>query len=308
MLTALIDQTSQTCEESLSRPDLVDARSALDRAGASAADRIRIVHAVTQSASSQEEVKDLARRASDPGQADDSAALERFLLIEAALHALPTVPTLPVCEPVKELICEEFQSWTRLDEAARKAFSVGKSRFVDMCKMASLGRFPAGQFDWDMSGLPLSYLLKVSPPSLPRALFVAAAKLKGRAPVFFAHLGYRRPSLSLSEVEANRSYYRMAKSLELQPSVKGLVASSWIRSPDTHRVSPHLAWLNRVFLENGGFVAVMGPARPDCGVFVRSETRKRLYERGEFTPTIGLVIWPRREMIAWADRHPECAG
>jgi hypothetical protein len=99
----------------------------------------------------------------------------------------------------------------------------------------------------------------------------------------------------------------MARSMELQPDIKGLVASSWFRSPDTHRVSPGLAWVNTVVLENGGFVAVRGRARPDCGVFVRSPTRRRLYERGEFTPTIGLVIWPRRALLKWAETHPELA-
>ena len=52
------------------------------------------------------------------------------------------------------------------------------------------------------------------PRSLPRAIYVAAAQLKGRAPIFFAHLGYRRRGEPLSEVEANKSYYRMARSLE----------------------------------------------------------------------------------------------
>jgi hypothetical protein len=212
-----------------------------------------------------------------------------------------------VYDAVKESLCEEFQSWALLDEEVKKEFVVGRSRFVAMCKMASLRRFPAGQFDWDISGLPISYLLRVNPRVLPRAIYFAATKLRGRAPVFFAHLGYRRPSRSLSEREANKSYYRMAKSLELQPEVKGFVASSWIRSPDTHRVSPHLSWLNRVFLENGGFVAVMGPADPNCGVLVHSQTRRRLYELGEFKPTIGLVIWPRKEMIAWAKAHPKFA-
>lgn len=307
MLSALIDDTKRACEASLREPDLLQARSASERAGVGEGDRLRCAHSVTPLPSSQQEVNAWAARAAALGLESDNASLERLLLIEAALHSLPALPALRVCESVKELLCAEFQSWTCLDHPARKAFRVGTSRFVDMCWMASLRRFPAGQFDWDLSGLPLSYLLRVAPRALPRALYVAAVKLKGRRPVFFSHLGYRRPTASLTEVEANRSYYRMAKSLELQPAVKGLVASSWIRSPDTHRVSPHLAWLNKVFLENGGFVAVMGPANPNGGVFVRSDTRKRLYERGEFKPTIGLVIWPRKEMLAWAHAHPEWA-
>jgi hypothetical protein len=302
MLAALIRQTRQVCEEGLSRPDLAQASSILEQAGLKAADCLRVAGAVTQSAPSPPELRGLAGRVSASA---GTSSLERCLLLRAAVDALLALPAMPVSGPVKALLCEEFQSWARLDDNVMPEFALGRSRFVDSCKMASFRRFPAGQFDWELSGLPLSYLMRVSPRSLPRALYVTAAKLKGRAPVFFGHLGYRRPSTSLSEVEANRSYFRMAQSLELQPAVKGFVASSWIRSPDTHKVSPHLAWLNEVFLENGGFIAVMGRADPNGGVFVRSETRRRLYERGEFTPTIGLVIWPRQAMVAWAASHPE---
>ena len=62
-----------------------------------------------------------------------------------------------------------------------------------------------------------------------------------------------------------------------------------------------------MFRDNGGLIVESGPASPDCGVFSRSETRKRLYESKKFKPTHGLVLWPRDAMIAWAAAHPEWA-
>ncbi|MGH9349370.1 MAG: hypothetical protein ACRD26_19140, partial [Vicinamibacterales bacterium] len=178
--------------------------------------------------------------------------------------------------------------------------------FAAMCKVATLRRFPAGQLHWELSGLPRSWLLRVDPRALPRVWFYVAAKLRGCAPAFFIHLNAnRRDRFALLERESNRSYFRMAQSLALQPHVKGLVASSWLHSPDTMRVSPHLTSLNRVFLEHGALVTTMGPAAPDCGVFDRSPERRRLYENGAFRPTTGLVIWPRDAMLRWADTHPE---
>jgi hypothetical protein len=100
----------------------------------------------------------------------------------------------------------------------------------------------------------------------------------------------------------------MAQALEMQPEVLGFAACSWFRSPATHRVSPHLAWVSTVFVENGGLVAEAGRDDPDSGVLARSATRRALYEAGTFTPTRGLVMWPRASMIAWARRHPELAG
>lgn len=305
MLSKLIVRTTQQCADALRGADESRVREALERSGVTTDDMIGRVRAVSPRSESLTPVRELSARVIDRGVSTERASVERVLLITAALDSLSRLSSVPVCDGVKALFCEEVGSWTRLDADAADEFTAGTGRFEAACKTASLRRFPAGQFDWEPGGLPLSYLLRVTPRSLPRALYVAAVRLGGRAPIFFAHLGYQRRGEPLSEVEANRSYHRMARSLEHQPAVKGFVASSWLRSPDTGRVSPRLRWLNRVFEENGGFVAVMGPADPESGVLLRSETRRRLYERGEFKPTTGLVMWPRDAMIRWAAAHPE---
>jgi hypothetical protein len=100
-------------------------------------------------------------------------------------------------------------------------------------------------------------------------------------------------------------YYRMAKSMELQPEILGYVATSWIHSPTTFQVSPHLAWLNSVFLEHGGLVVDMGPAPLDCGIQWGSASRNLSAQKGEFQPRKAIVVWPRRKMIEWASAHSE---
>jgi hypothetical protein len=40
-------------------------------------------------------------------------------------------------------------------------------------------------------------------------------------------------------------------------------------------------------------------------VLHRSPERKRAYEEGRLKPTLGLVIWPRDEMLAWASSRPD---
>jgi hypothetical protein len=49
----------------------------------------------------------------------------------------------------------------------------------------------------------------------------------------------------------------------------------------------------------------MGSADPSCGVLHRSPERKRAYDEGRLKPTLGLVIWPRDEMLAWARTRPD---
>jgi hypothetical protein len=307
MSADLIEEARRSCLAELERPELARLGEALERLGVDDAETLGMVCNVTASPASQKPIERLLTRLSEAGVEHPGAAAERLLVIRTAVHKLPRVAALPVCASVKAMLCEEIRRWTIRDPSAATGFRVGTHGFADLCMLASLRRFPAGQFDWVRSGLPLSYLFGVRLFALPKVLLVTATQLRGRSPVFFSHYGYRRLGESLSEVEANRSYHRMACSMALQRDVKGLVASSWFRSPDTHRVSPHLAWVNTVMLENGGWVAVHGPADPDCGVFARSTTRRRLYESGAFTPTLGLVIWPRRAMIKWAESHPEFA-
>lgn len=121
-----------------------------------------------------------------------------------------------------------------------------------------------------------------------------------------SHMGILRPTrFFIAEKELNKSYWRIANILKTKPAMKGLYSISWLFSPDTLRVSPHLTWITKIFLDNGGLIAKLGKAELDCGVFDRSPERKKAFQEGTFLPTEGLALWPRKEMINWADRHPE---
>ncbi|HEY7910835.1 MAG TPA: hypothetical protein VIG62_02895 [Blastocatellia bacterium] len=304
MLAALIEETRQICKEGLRRPEIAEVGEATRRIGMGWSECVSLVHSVTESAATRKPIETLKASLQPLGASAEDFPVERFLLILAALDTLDKLDSVPVSDTVKELTREEFGNFAFPDNASRPKFSAERATFVAMCKIATMRRFPAGQFDWEVSGVPRSHLMHVGLRDLPR-VFYFVAKLGGLGPVFFSHLNARRKNRSLLETEANKSYYQMARSLALQRNVKGFAASSWFRSPDTHKVSPHLAWLSKVFIENGGMVVTAGAVDPDCGVLYSSSTRKRLYESGEFKPTRGLVIWPREEMLRWAAAHPE---
>jgi hypothetical protein len=136
--------------------------------------------------------------------------------------------------------------------------------------------------------------------ALLRTAALVAHRWHGFRPAFFTHLTICRPVHALTRHEALQSYRLIAEALVLQPHIKGMITASWFHSPDTFTVSPHLGWLNEVFLEHGAVVATIGAAEPDCGVFTRSPERRRAFDDGRFHPTIGLIVWPREEMLAWA--------
>ena len=166
-------------------------------------------------------------------------------------------------------------------------------------------RFPAGQLDWEVSGLPRSYLLKMPARDLPRVIRTVLVDMRGLRPCYVGHMGVRRYPLLFVEAESHRSYHRMAQSMALQPDVKGLLMTAWFHSPETIRVSPHLAWTNRTPLAHGAVLTDLGPAGPRDGFLTGSPDRQRLYDAGQYRPTIGVIIWPRPALLAWAAAHPE---
>ena len=304
MLIPLVEETRQSVAATLASPDFLRMAAAL-RVRDRDRECDRLVATLTTSNGLQTTLK-----AIKDGVAADTAGcapgvFERYLLLRQAGQVLSALDSLAVSADVKRLFCEEIRFVAA--PPAKATFEVRRGRYAAHCELATLRRFPAGQFHWTLSGLPRSWVLKVRGRERLVLLYWIARRLGGFGPLFFPHLNANRKNRWLTETESNRSYYRMAESLRLQPAVKGMIASSWLRSPDTLKVSPPLAWMNRTIAENGGLVVIRGPADPDCGVLSKSPERQRLFDEGTFKPTIGLVIWPRQAMLDWAARHPELA-
>jgi hypothetical protein len=87
-----------------------------------------------------------------------------------------------------------------------------------------------------------------------------------------------------------------------------MMASAWFHDVKAIASHPHLEWLNRPYLQEGGFITDIGLAPLDSGFAENNAKRRELAERGELTFRLGVALWPRDAMIAWAERHPELAG
>jgi hypothetical protein len=302
MLTLFFDDPREAAVQALSSDDLRSTASALDAIGIDEKACFDLVRTVTEADSSRRALREIRQcLGSQP-----AGAFERVVLLRAWLTSIERVPDLRVPDAVKRMLYEEVRLVASPRAGTLHRFSVDQNAFAALSKLATLRRFPAGQLSWEVSGFPRSWLARGRARTLPRVLYYLGVRMRGFRPAFFIHLNAnRKDRAALLERESNRSYFRMAQAMALQPEIKGLLASSWLHSPDTMAVSPHLTGLNRVFLEYGALVTTMGPADPESGVFVRSPERKRLFEQGLFKPTTGLVIWPRAQVLAWAAAHPE---
>lgn len=223
----------------------------------------------------------------------------RWLLMRASIAALPKVASWPVFHSVRRLWCEEVQYFAR-PTGDLSFFMPDHVRFSEMARIATLRRYPAGQYHWEITGLPISWILR-TPGRCSGQMLRILLQMGGRYPMVDTHINDRRKNRPLlTEAEGIRSYYRMARSIELQPEIRGLLTCSWLYCTATAEVTPHLAWLRRFFVDRGALIVDLGPAPEDSGFKVGSALRRKLYEEGRYRPQRTYVLWPRRDMIDWS--------
>jgi|SRR5689334_7209973 len=296
------EQAHDAWSDALASEELQAVGRALDACGLEVEECVREAATITELPATRRRLEGFRERVTRSSAGLPAGSFERFVLGRAVLHFEGGLQSAAVPPIVKRITCRDL---VRLADD-RAPLDLSDSRFAALCKLATLRRFAAGQFDWERSGLPRSWLPRVRPLSaLIRLVSMLAFEWRALRPAFFVHLPAAHPVHALFEREALKSYYRMAQSMELQTEVKGLIASSWLHSPATFEVSPHLAWLNKTFAAHGAVMATMGPAEIESGVLAQSAERQRAFSEGRFKPTLGLIVWKRRDMLAWAAAHPE---
>jgi hypothetical protein len=227
--------------------------------------------------------------------------LERLLLWHATLQSLPRVASLPVDKSVRERLDQDLRQLHNMNIS----MAAGSYHFNRAAKMATLRRFPAGPMEWELSGIPRSYFLKAAFPANLHFLAFVTFRLGGRAPCFFMHVAPapRNRALSMPK-QVLQSYYRMARSLQLQPNVLGLLAHAWFHDPAAVRDYPHLEALNQPYAHHGGLIVLLGPAPPSSGVLEGNAQRRADYMTGRVQYNYGFAIWPRDAAIRWANANP----
>ena len=230
--------------------------------------------------------------------------VERVLLWYAARQAVPQVASLPVESRVRVLLDQELDQL----HATRASVATDSYQFIRAAKMATLRRFPAGPMEWEVDGIPRSFVFKAAFPGNLRLLAFVTLRLRAWAPCFFMHVAPAPRNRGLTvQKQVLRAYYRMARSLQLQPAVRALVAHAWFHDPAAVHDYPHLQILNQPYIEHGGLIVTLDPATPSSGVLEGSNQRKADYLSGKVVYRYGLAIWPRAAAIRWADAHPEYA-
>jgi hypothetical protein len=293
------------CQSALQEPGIQDVEALLDQDGVSTSAQLEALESTAKAQSLSPSLLKLSTSV----PSNSRFTFERKLLLDQALISLPKIAALPVDGTVKQLFCKEFIFMAEPTDDALPKFSVDGYTFVAMARLVLLERFPAGHYHWEVSGFPRTWLPKVPLRLLPATLRFLLLEAHGLKPWFVSHMRGTGPGNPfLVESEFRKSFFRMALALEKQPHIQAVMAQSWLHSPETHRVSPHLAFLNRIFIEAGGIVTDLGPAGEEDGFATGNRQRAELYRAGQYKPTVGVAACSRRQAIAWARKHNELEG
>jgi hypothetical protein len=220
--------------------------------------------------------------------------LERKVLRDHALIALPRIAALPVDESVKQLLCKEFMFMADPSEAALPKFSINVYTFVAMARLVFLVRFPDGHYHLEVSGFPKTWLAKVSLRLLPLTLRFLLLEAGGLNPWFVSHMrGTGAGNLFLVESEFRKSFFPYgprAGKATAHPSGHGAVLVAF--SPNaSHQPASRLS--NRIFVEAGGIVTTLDPP-----------ARKTVSQRAPNNALSSIVPASTSPAVAW----PRVAG
>ena len=246
----------------------------------------------------------------NPDGAAGFPSIERYAVLQALTVALPRVNDLPLALPVKRKFAELAAQVACPSEQWRRNFAAAHIKLMEpMAELATLRQFPAGELIFNYNKR-VSYVwpLRFPPRAVPGFLLEVTFGLKGWGPLIWPHINLWRPNhLFIRKVEVERSLWRMAKTLEYRPDVKFLMVGAWFFSADVGQVAPHLAWMRKMYEDEGAYVVSMEPAHEDSGFKDGSPERAALYHAGVFNPRRTFVFWRREDMLAWAARRMDLA-
>jgi hypothetical protein len=247
------------------------------------------------------------------GTASDSGLelYHRTLLLALICRATGILPQQNLPDEIKLLYEENFSRImlhieSTIDQPTHYLYPL--SPFCKDLALCTLRLIPAGVEKVHASRLPRRVFLTSGPRGGLEAIrFVLSHR--GISPYYEMHLHSQDlPALRCFTPEGWFKFYmRVAELLRRNPRMKGVVGSAWFFDPALASISPHLVYLRTMVTDNGGHLFCLGPSEEGGSrdATSTSNTRRRLYEKGEYEPMCYLVVWARDNIIAWADSASE---
>ena len=234
---------------------------------------------------------------------DGRRSLLRYVLLRttmatlesARFSALPSTVSLEHTAQLARIVADIDTSavWLNLSsDLFRKEFG-----------LASLRLYAAGAQLVDFRcGVPRSIVWRGGARNIPRT-WGALIRAGGFRPYFQIHT-HDFMLNAFNSAGWDTCYICCAELYSVHPEVRGMFGSSWFYDPQLDTVSPRLSYLRQVPRTGGAHLFLWergGQALNNA--LSTSPTRRKMYEEGSYFPAAYMLMWPRKQQIAWAKAY-----
>ena len=217
--------------------------------------------------------------------------------IDAGRYQLPT--------SVRQLYPRDIQRILDQTESFEDSFfDIDNDHFLKDLAILTHRLIPVGaEYAQGDAGVPRSLAFARGAEQFFYVLWFSFVRTQGFKPFFAIHTH----TLALDDFNEDgwlETYHRLAELLALNPGIKGWLSASWFLDPALETISPHLAHLRKVPVENGAALFFVGEEnRSSSGALATSKTRRRLFDEGKYVPATYMRAWPRKSAISWSEKH-----
>jgi hypothetical protein len=171
--------------------------------------------------------------------------------------------------------------------------------FLKDLGISSQTMIPAGYYVMDITnGIARSLFFSGGLRQFLKLFWLYVVRYKRKGPFLFTH--YHGDHKTKFTPEGRKEAFSIiAELLTKRTEVKAMVGAAWYYDPAMRSISPHLSYL-RDLPEANGAQFFRGRPKFHPGA-LNSRTRRRLYEEGKYVPRPCTMVWPREELITWAD-------
>ncbi len=232
----------------------------------------------------------------------DQVVLKQSLVAKLALN-LPTIVenmNLP-----KSILSLYHDAFSRVADKLKNSLDVQNNLTLRISNLHFLLGFyvPCGTYVVDMSfKINFRGVIYTVLRSKKLGAFIRYIQAKGAGRWLKTHVDMNYLD-EFNEKGRDECFLRIAELLERRNDIRGMVGTSWYFDPQLEKISPHLTYLRQLPLERGAFLLRHRTEQLDIeNAIKKSKTRRRLYQEKKYIPQLYSIIWPRKDLIRWAEQ------